>query len=140
MTQYATAELSDVTNSFIQAAEASELAARLNAVLQDTGGGSAVLSLHLAGGGDGHTFVVAIERSESVTGGTALTDENLIGCYLAASESELAVAKDACVAAMLALPPPSGGETLAVVDDQIAGASKGTRFMGMIVAIYHGGG
>ncbi len=140
MTQYAVAELSDVTNSFIQAAEPDELASRLNAVLQDTLGGNVVLSLELAGGGDGHTFVVGVERSTTPGLGTPLDDDNLIGCYLAASESELAVAKDACVAAMLALTPPVEGQTLEVVDDQLAGAAKGTRFMGMIVAIYHGGG
>lgn len=138
--QYATAELSTVTSTFVEDAEAVGMAERLNVILQAASGGNSILALSLAGGGDGHTFVTSVERSPSPLIGVSLDEDNLIGCYLAASEEELGVAKAACVAAMLASTPPSQGLTLRIVDEQLAGASKGTRFMGMLVALWAGGG
>lgn len=139
MTQFATAELADVTNTFVQAAEPQIMADALNVILQAASGGNLILALALAGGGDGHTFVVSVERSTNAGSGTPLDEDNFIGCYLASSAEELETAKNACVAAMLATPSPGPSETLQIIDDQIAGSSKGTRFMGMIIALWHGG-
>jgi hypothetical protein len=126
-----------VTNQFIQTAEAPEMASRLNSIL--TVDEDEIVSLALAGGGDGHTFVVSVETADGEAG--ALTGElNLIGCYLGASQEELAVAKAAMMTAMSATTPPNPGDTLSIIDEQLAGAAKGTRFMGLLVAEWVGGG
>lgn len=136
MTQYATALLSNVTSSFVQAAEADLMASKLNALVQT---GVPVLSLTLAGGGDGHTFVAEVAQSSStlVVSPFGVVDEDaLIGCYLASDEESLAVAREATVAFMQAQPPPNPNDSLSFFDEQVAGASKGTRFMGLIVGLW----
>jgi len=133
MTRYVTSDLilADTPTIFIQTADAVEMAARLNAILQaDT----LVASLALAGAGDGHTFVVSVETTETATG--PLGDDSVIGCYLGASEQALGVAKQAMVTELLALTPPSPGQVLSIIDEQIAGSAKGTVFMGMLVATW----
>jgi hypothetical protein len=139
MTQYATVLLSDTVTTFIQAAEADLMASKLNALLQSDLG-TEVISLTLAGAGDGHTFVTEVVTSGNpITTGPFSTfdgEDALIGCYLAASEETLAVARAATVTFMQAQPPPNPGDLLVLTDEQVAGSSKGTRFMGLIVGVW----
>jgi hypothetical protein len=128
----------------------------------------------LAGGGDGHTFVLTLTFVPGLPGGLSSTTassqlllfgawqssngsyslipptpENLgVQCYLAASEESLALAgQQAIVAAeadaagrtgSLGTPVPA---VFCFLDD-VAGAAKGTRFMGALiyVCMQSGGG
>jgi hypothetical protein len=103
---------------------------------------NAITSITLAGAGDGHTFVVLIESAPlaNVTGGisgSGVAPPLLISqvrCYLASTAEELETAKTAAGApAALPLPPLDVPFPYSVLDEQVAGSSKGTRFMGMTV-------
>jgi hypothetical protein len=82
----------------------------------------AVSGISLAGGGDGHTFVVEIEsaRATAVDGGITASGAR-VRCYMAAENEALAIARSSI--------PISD----VIVDEQVAGAAKGTRFMGIIL-------
>lgn len=111
---------------FVESAQADDLAARVNAAIlaifadEDA---QFITSITLAGGGDGHTFVVAIEHApeDEVAGG--LASPVTVVCYLASENEALTVARAAVAA----------GALIPIIDEQIAGAAKGTRFMGMMV-------
>jgi hypothetical protein len=127
MAQYDTAELSTITTTYIQGAEASLFATPLNALL-NTIGVDPVISLSLSGGGDGHTFVLAVDQSSAPAGGGFSLDEDyIVVFYLASSADQLVVARAAAIVAA------GVGPTDSQVDHQIAGSAKGTRFLGMIV-------
>jgi hypothetical protein len=139
MTQYATYPIDSSTITIVQAAEADVLAAAVNAQLQALA--DEVMSLNLAGGGDGHTFAAEIVQSGNSVDPILPVDvegENaLVGCYLASNAETLEIARAKTVAAMIAsTPPPGYMEPLVVVDEQVAGAAKGTRFMGLIVGVW----
>jgi hypothetical protein len=137
MTQYATSLLSDATSTFVQAAEADLMASQLNTIFQQLE--NVVIALTLAGAGDGHTFVVNVVQSANpITEGPfdVLGEKTLIGCYLASTGETLAAARAAAVTNMQAQTPPDPGDDLVLTDEQVAGSSKGTRFMGLIVGVW----
>jgi hypothetical protein len=128
MSRYGTA--SDTTqNSVItrvlESADPDDLAAQVNGAIADIYALSParkVIDISLAGGGDGHTFVVVVEAAlatEVSDGGFASAPS--VQCYLAGANEALAAARAAA---------RSAGD---LSDSQVAGASKGTRFMGMTV-------
>lgn len=100
-----------------------------------------VTSIELAGGGDGHTFVVLVEGANAadVVGGLTPSTAGIpvlsVVCYLGATAEDLLVARSAAaVPAPITNPaPPPSPLSYALIDEQLAGSSKGTRFMGMSV-------
>jgi hypothetical protein len=123
----------------VQSAEPTDLAARVNAALQslstELGPTGRVLGIEIAGAGDGHTFIVEIAAQVAATfnpivlaaGAYAFAPSVVQAvCYMAADAGELRIARDRAIAA--------GGVALSfVLTEEIAGASKGTRFMGLIL-------
>lgn len=114
------------TQRYFQSASPDDLQTQVNDYLASLLGPSpaqALSSITLAGAGDGHTFVVVIESAAEgdVNGG-------FLNCttrfYIAADAAELAVARSAVSAGIASNP---------LADEQLAGASKGTQFMGMVV-------
>jgi hypothetical protein len=87
-----------------------------------------VSNMELAGGGDGHTFVVSITAAPFVGGGPGglLPGEIRAACFLASEAEAIVLARAAAIAAMPA--PP-----VTIIDELLAGASKGTRFMGLFI-------
>jgi hypothetical protein len=110
----------------VQAAAPDLLASAILAAVTElfTAGATVIVDMTLAGGGDGHTFTVTIEAAapQNVLGGLTLFGG--VRCYLASEAEALLVAH----AAAGALPPEAP-----LADSQVAGASKGTRFMGLLV-------
>jgi len=120
----------------VEAADASILQDQVNAALASLDDTRAITAMTLAGSGDGHTFVVILEHAPvaNVTGGLFGVDDGiqvtLVRCWLAADEQELARAKT------LAGSPASGPVgPYGIVDEQMAGGSKGQRFMGMTIFV-----
>ena len=107
----------------VQSAEPDDLAARANAAIAALPAGYIVVALALAGAGDGHTFTVTIEAGApaDTTGGFQAAPP-VITCFLASEQSALLLSR--------ASAGPAAGT---FADTQVAGASKGTRFMGMVV-------
>ncbi len=114
---------------FVQSADPVDLSVKINAVMAEIFADStpqALASLTLAGAGDGHTFIAAITNAPAASVNGGIITPGAEGfCYLAGDAEGLAAARAALVA------DPVG--TPATADEQLAGASKGTRFMGMIV-------
>jgi hypothetical protein len=99
-------------------------------------------ALDLAGGGDGHTFVVQITFTTdqanflyaAATG--VQTPSSLLagfhaGAFLASDASELPRAQDETYARLRTF--DTQGHQFSVIANSFAGASKGTRFMGLVV-------
>jgi len=110
---------------FVESAEADDLEDLVNAELAAIFAASparAVSGMSLAGGGDGHTFVVEIESAQAsaVVGGITASGAR-VRCYLAGENEALAIVR-------AAIPI-----TDVIVDEQVAGAAKGTRFMGLVL-------
>jgi hypothetical protein len=126
MSRYGSVTISDPTSlvtRVVQSAEPGDLQDRANAAIASLPAGYVVVGLTLAGAGDGHTFTVTIEAglAQEVTGGFA--EPPIVTCFLA-SEAE----------AMLLARQPAGPVIGGIfADTQVAGASKGTRFMGLVV-------
>jgi hypothetical protein len=115
---------------FVESAQADDLEGRVNIALDaifDASPARAVTAISLAGAGDGHTFTVAIDSAaiSDVTGGLALPGGASVSCYLASESEALTIAR-AMLKARLA------ADSI-VVDEQLAGGAKGTRFMGLVV-------
>lgn len=107
----------------VQSAEPDDLSARANAAIAALPAGYVVVGLTLAGAGDGATFTVTVEAglAQDVVGG--FTDPPVVTCFLASEAGALLLARQ-----------PAGPQVGGVfADTQLAGASKGTRFMGMVV-------
>jgi len=109
---------------FVESAAPDDLASRANAAIAAIPAGNLISDITLAGGGDGHTFVVLIEY-----GPTADVDAGLdpattsVKCYMAAQQQALAAVRSVLAMTL-------GG---IVADEQMAGGSKGTHFMGLLV-------
>lgn len=127
----------------VQSADPTDLQNLVNAALLAINGLlSVITNITLAGGGDGHTFVVLIESAlfADAQGGLAATIFGAPGaqvrCYLAGTGEDLEVARTAAgtpppipaVPPLIPFPIP-----YVLSDEQVAGSSKGTRFMGMTV-------
>lgn len=126
-----------VTTKFVESANPDDLAARVNAIILGIDASSQVITtLDIAGGGDGGEFVVEIgfTAATNATGGLPGSAQGFgatqVRCYLASTDQELEKAKAAVVP-----PPPSNSVGFAAVDEQLAGASQGTAFMGMTVFV-----
>ncbi len=110
----------------LQSSDPTDLAAQVNAAITAIyalGTSYRVIDISLSGAGDGNAFVVVVEAGRTadlVDGGFVAAPQ--VSCYLAAS-------KDALEVTRAAVQPASG----VVADSQIAGSSKGTQFMGMLV-------
>ena len=117
----------------IQSADPVDLQTQVNAYLASLGS-NLVMSIVLAGGGDGFMFVVDIESVPvTVLGGGGLIASGVaVRCFLAGTSEELARAKTAA-----GVPPPVSSIAYSALDEQLAGASKGQRFMGMTVFLYN---
>lgn len=105
---------------FVQSAQAADLQAKLTALLASIDADRRVASIVLAGAGDGHTFVVAVQHAPKgdVIGGFA-PNILVVQTYLASEQEALAAAAADVVY-------PANGAINAI---EIAGASGGTRFM-----------
>jgi hypothetical protein len=114
---------SSLVSRVTENSEPSALEASVNAVLAALPAGYVVVALSLAGAGDGDSFTVTIEAGllADVVGGFSSLPS--VRCYSAADAENLLIALNAAL-------PNSG----TVADVQVAGASKGNRFMGMIVS------
>jgi hypothetical protein len=137
MTQFGTVGgNADTETFFLEAADPEELEALVNAALLAVDGNSRVTSsISLAGSGDGHSFTVLLETAplDDVNGGLIGAINGISGtlvrCYLGSDPEALARAKTAA-----GVPPPAGGLVpFGVVDEQVAGAAKGQRVMGLTV-------
>lgn len=125
MTTFATASVIQGTN-YVQAADPVVLQTRLNALFAAFAANPnlRIASITLAGAGDGHTFVVELVRVlvTDIIGGVGLDPAQLTAtCYMAADAFELSAQRNKVTPAT-----PIG-------DEQLAGASQGTRFMGLIL-------
>lgn len=126
MSNYGTVSAGKTVNTaVVQSANPEDLQRRVNAVIAKIAqppGANLIASMTLAGAGDGHTFTVTIEWApggDFAEGG--LTPGDGVACYMA-SQSE----------ALLAARIAAGGSG-PFADSQVAGASGGSRFMGMLV-------
>jgi hypothetical protein len=118
-----------VITRIVESSDPADLQARVNAAIAALPGGSVVTALTLAGAGDGALFTVTIEAGAAadVTGGFASPPS--VVCFLGSNAESMLIAHGIV----------GNG---AFADVQVAGASKGTRFMGMLVTgtVVEGGG
>jgi hypothetical protein len=117
------------TKRFVQSSDPTDLETLVNAQLAAIfaiGTAQAIAAISLAGAGDGDTFVVEITHAPAVSVNGGIITAALCGCYIASDAQELAVARSALDAEI-------GSPIPAIADEQLAGASKGTRFMGLVV-------
>lgn len=124
--QYVAASLASEVVSFEQSADAVDMLARITRRIaqQVLAGLPCLASCELGGAGDGHTFVARLGFMPADTVG-ALIDVS-VRTYLAADAENLAIAR---AAALASIGPPSASKA----DELIAGSSKGTRFMGLVL-------
>lgn len=116
-----TSPASEVTVS-VESALPADLATRVNAAILALPAGYIVVGLEIAGGGSGATFVVTI---------TAGAPADTVGGFLAPPTVECFLAGDAEAFELArATVGPASGD---LADTLTAGASLGTRFMGMVV-------
>lgn len=130
MSRYGSVTIASPTLSLItrvlQNSDPVALAASVNAAIAAIyalGTSYRVIDITLSGAGDGNAFVVVVEAGRTadlVDGGFVAAPQ--VSCYLASEAEALALARSAVA-------PASG----VVSDSQIAGSSKGTQFMGMLV-------
>jgi len=122
---------------FVESAEPTDLETRVNAALQILAVAMPVLaSVQLSGAGDGHSFVVELVGTQTMnaitlTVGTyAFNPSGVFAiCYMAADRDQLREQRARAVAA-------SGiSSTDTVIDEIVAGASKGLRHMGLILYV-----
>jgi hypothetical protein len=115
-----------VTPTIVESADPADLQAKATAAIAAIYAlqvAHRVIAITLAGAGDGHTFTITIEAARTADiaeGGFAQTPG--IICYLASEAESLLIARQA-------VSPASG----VLADSQMAGSSKGTRFMGLLV-------
>jgi hypothetical protein len=129
MSRYGTVTISSPTSlvtRIVQSSDPADLEAKVNAAILEIAalaGSYQITAITLAGAGDGHTFTVTVEAGAAtdIVDGSFITPPSVV-CYSASEAEALAIAHQASL-------PTSG--TLS--DSQVAGSSKGTRFMGMLV-------
>jgi hypothetical protein len=111
-----------VLTKIVESSLPDDLAARTNAALAAVPDHYVVVGITLAGAGDGFTFTVTIEAGAEAdtTGGFPVAPS--VVCFLASEADALLLARNAAA-------PGSGS----LADTQVAGAAKGTRFMGLLV-------
>lgn len=132
---------------YIQAAEASVMQAKfaeyITALIAENSAGREtplnVADIAIAGGGDGHTFVLSITvttATSATTGWAAASLTDVLGVFwMGADENALADYAEPALAQLLA-----SGNSLTNIAAGIAGASKGTRFMAFMAGVDAGPG
>jgi hypothetical protein len=98
----------------------------------------ALTHVDLAGGGDGHTFVCTLgfATAEIGSGGAPPENTNLF-FYMASEASALAVARTTVNPQIAALfSAPISADRVDVDQTLMAGAAKGTRFMGCVLTVW----
>lgn len=124
MTAFARAVL-PTTTVMVQSADPTDLQNKVNAAILAAPQSTVITDITLAGAGDGHTFVVLIEFASNAVGSPLFADAGtVVRCYLAGEAEALLAAKTAA---------GTPGVLFNLSDEQLAGSSKGTRFMGMSV-------
>jgi len=133
------AAVPSVITRFVQSAQADDLEAAFQEVIDEMIAGSYFLShIDLAGGGDGHTFMLhtqwAIVQGAGVTfssGGNPSVFRLFL--YQAAQAAALGLARAAAQARVAARFTEPDVDTVSEVDTYLAGAQMGTRFMGGVM-------
>jgi hypothetical protein len=113
---------SSIISRVVQSAEPDDLAAKTNAAIAALPAGYTVVGITLAGAGDGSTFTVTVEAGANANVSGGFSAPPSVTCFLASDAEALLIAR-------LQASPSSG----VFADTQVAGASKGTRFMGLVV-------
>jgi hypothetical protein len=138
---------SDVNRvDYIQAAEASVMQAKfaeyITALIAENSGRQTplnVVDIAIAGGGDGHTFVLSSTVStvtSATTGWVAASLVDVKGVFwMGADENALADYSEPALVQLLA-----SGNTFQNIASGIAGAAKGTRFMAFMAGVDAGPG
>ncbi len=108
--------------SVVESADAADLQDRANAAIAALPGGYVVVNITLAGAGDGAAFTVTIEAGAAADVSGGFTAPPTVTCFTAADAESLELLR--------AEAGPSSGE---FADTQMAGASKGQRFMALVV-------
>jgi len=149
MTQYATVTTTTNLNAqFFESADPTDLQNQINAYIASLDISTVAISaIVLSGGGDGHAFQVEVQTAPFASGaGSAVGSGGLpsgagggiqgtvVRCFLASSPEELVPARIAAgVPATIVVGPSTVSYGLR--DEQMAGASKGQRFMGLSVYV-----
>ena len=128
MTTFGNVAPSNTAAVFVESASPDDLASRANAAIATIAAqpnNRRITEINLAGAGDGYTFVIEIVSATlaNVSGGL-IPSTTQIGCYLAAQQDALTATRALAKASF------NVGQ---LVDEQMAGASKGTRIMGALV-------
>lgn len=113
---------SSLVSEVVENAEAPGLEALVNNAIAALPSGYVVVALTLAGAGDGQSFTVTIEAGAPGDVTDGFLSPPTVRCYLATNAETLLTELGAVI--------PSSGT---VADFQVVGASKGNRFMGMLV-------
>lgn len=121
--QYVPVSIATEQVFFIQSASAEDMRDRIadRIAIQQGTLFQALSACHIGGAGDGHTFMTVLGFVSNATP-VALTQVT-IRPYLAADAQNLAIARAAAIV----------GLTGTKQDELFAGASKGHRFMGLVV-------
>lgn len=125
MSRYGSVQITSpasVLTRIVESAEPEDLQGRVNAAIAALPGGYVVVSLTLAGAGNGGLFTVTIEAGAAADVSGGFTSPPSVTCFLASEAEALELVARASV-------PTSG----ALADTQVAGSSLGTPFMGMTV-------
>lgn len=141
-------QLSTQRYEYIEAATPEEMSRRFVALIDTIRAENAVrvgqqlaplnvYDMDIAGGGDGHTFVVKLLVSDWNPAETEFTARWESGVlqeieatfWLAATEQDLRIAANAAIAAFVA------NAEVSIVNTGMAGAAKGTRFMGFLAGL-----
>jgi hypothetical protein len=113
-----------------QSADARDLTRRATELLAALPAGNKVVTATLAGAGDGHTFVFAVESAPAAEVEGGLDPATMhVRFYLFGDALAFPANRDAAMAILLSELPAGSF----IADSMQAGASKGTRFMGVIV-------
>jgi len=134
------AAVQTVVTRFLQATQADDMAEAFEALANEMIlAGLSLSHIDLAGGGDGHTFVLHTQWAKKLGENVVFVDGGApsiirLFFYQAAQASALAAAR-ARVQSLIAARflEPGGVETVIEVDTYLAGAQMGTRYMGAVM-------
>lgn len=117
----------------VESADPDDLARRVNIALSEINAdvnNLTLTELRLAGAGDGHNFIVLLlgVLPANVTPIGPAVDPGLVRalCYMASDASELAVQRARAIT--------EAGLSSDIIDEELAGAAQGERFMGIILS------
>ena len=134
------AAVPSVLTRFTQSAQADDLQEAFeDVVVEMIAGGYFLSHIDLAGGGDGHTFI--LHTQWAIPGGAGITFGNggnpnifRLFLYQAAQAAALAIARTAAQQLVAArFLEPGGVDTVIEVDTYLAGGQMGTPFMGGVM-------